>query len=131
MLSGAITFLARNVPYKLPFYLPFVTLLLISSCVSQTTARQDVLSNYQQSLVIRGPQARIDSAGLEEIKPEKDPRVPDVKEKEIISGRTQINLALEDAVLRVLANSPEIKVVSYDPTIAGEDITAASAEFDM
>jgi len=131
MLSGAIKFLAEIYPYKRSFQLPFITLLLLSSCVTHTTDRQDVLSHYQQSLVLQGPQERTASEGLEDIKPVKNSRVPDVQEKPMVSGKTQINLALEDAVLRVLAGSPEIKVVSYDPTIAEEGITAASAEFDV
>ena len=108
MLLGAIKLFARYFPYNLSFYLPFVTLLLLSSCVSDTTARHDVLSTYQQSLVEQGPQERTDSEGMNEIKPVQNPGVPGVKEESAISGSTQINLPLEDAVLRVLANSPEI-----------------------
>lgn len=41
-----------------------------------------------------------------------------------------IMLSLEEAILRALANSLDIRVVSYDPAIAREEMTKAAAAFD-
>jgi len=42
-----------------------------------------------------------------------------------------IKLSLEEAVLRALANSLDIRVVSFDPAIAREDMVRAAAAFDF
>jgi len=47
------------------------------------------------------------------------------------TGIKSINLTIEQAVTRTLANSPEIRVVSFDPSIAKQDVTKAASEFDM
>jgi len=47
------------------------------------------------------------------------------------TGLNSINLTVEQAVTRTLANSPEIRVVSFDPSIAQQDVTKAAAEFDI
>ena len=65
------------------------------------------------------------------------PRVPsDDLSKLIIvtdpnSGKKTVLLTIEEAVARMLANSPEIRVVSFDPSIVKQDITQAAAEFDF
>jgi outer membrane protein TolC len=49
-----------------------------------------------------------------------------------ISSNTRrlVHLTLDQAVQRALANSLEIRTVSYDPAIAYEDMVQAAAEFD-
>ncbi|MBN2315768.1 MAG: TolC family protein [Sedimentisphaerales bacterium] len=47
------------------------------------------------------------------------------------TGRKTVELTLEAAVARMLAHSPEIRVVSFDPSIAKQDITRAAAAFDL
>ncbi len=47
------------------------------------------------------------------------------------TGRKTVALSLEAAVARLLAHSPEIKVVSFDPSIAKQDITRAASAFDF
>jgi outer membrane protein TolC len=58
-----------------------------------------------------------------------------IKPVEIVTdpntGRSRVALTIEEAIARTLANSPEISVVSYDPSIAGQDITRAASEFDV
>ncbi|MHC4203033.1 MAG: TolC family protein [Planctomycetota bacterium] len=49
---------------------------------------------------------------------------PDTKKK-------TVSLTVEQAIARTLANSPEIRVVSFDPSIARQDITKTAAEFDL
>ncbi|MBL7187546.1 MAG: hypothetical protein ISS70_14585, partial [Phycisphaerae bacterium] len=48
-----------------------------------------------------------------------------------VTGSKSVELTVEQAVARTLANSPEIRVVSFDPPIAKQDITRAASEFDM
>ncbi|MHC4625843.1 MAG: TolC family protein [Planctomycetota bacterium] len=48
-----------------------------------------------------------------------------------VTGSKSIELTVEQAVARTLANSPEIRVVSFDPPIAKQDVTRAASEFDM
>ena len=50
---------------------------------------------------------------------------------DVTSGRAIVNLTLDDAIVRTLANSPEIRVVSCDPSIARMDITRAISDFDV
>ena len=65
------------------------------------------------------------------------PRVPsdDLAKLTIVtdpnSGKKTVLLTIEEAVARMLANSPEIRVVSFDPSIVKQDITQAAAEFDF
>jgi len=47
------------------------------------------------------------------------------------TGQRIIALTIEQAVARMLANSPEIRVVSFDPSIAKLDVTRAASQFDF
>ena len=47
------------------------------------------------------------------------------------TGRKAVPLTIEHALARALANSPEIRVISFDPSIAKQDITRAAAAFDF
>jgi outer membrane protein TolC len=66
------------------------------------------------------------------MRPAGDPNMPalDVR-TDAQSGKRVVNLRIEDALVQALANSPEIQVVSYDPSISREDITKAVADFDV
>ncbi len=46
------------------------------------------------------------------------------------SGQKTVSLTLEQAITQTLANSPDIRVVSFDPEIARQDIKKAAADFD-
>ncbi|MFB3891143.1 MAG: TolC family protein [Phycisphaerae bacterium] len=48
----------------------------------------------------------------------------------VVDRGVLIHLTLEDAITRALANNAEIRVVSYDPAIARQDVIKAAAEFD-
>ncbi len=106
-------------------------LILISGCVSERVKSDGFISDYQESLVVRGPQERKGIEGLEPISPVSDPRLPGLKEIKGPTGRRTIHLTLEDAVVRTMAKSPEITVVSFDPSIAKESIAVAASEFDV
>ena len=86
---------------------------------------------YQEKLVQKGPQARVGPEGIDSIKPLPDQAYPELNVAADEKGQKSINLTLDNAVMRALSNSPEIKVVSFDPSIARENITAAVSEFDV
>jgi len=47
------------------------------------------------------------------------------------TNKKTVSITVEQAIERTLANSPEIRVVSFDPSIAKQDITKTAAEFDL
>jgi len=110
----------------------------LSGCVSDEVDEQGAVVSYQQTLSYQGPQQRADTEGkdsqqpLDLLKP-----VPEgiTDEVEIVidpnTGRKTVAITIEQAIVRALANSPEIRVVSFDPHIAKQDITKAAAEFDV
>ena len=115
-------------------------LILSGGCVSEEVEQQGALFHYQQSLANQGPQKRIDNEGqdmnqplglLKQV-PSEQSIIPEV---EIITdpntGRKVVYLTIEQVLARTLANSPEIRVVSFDPSIAKQDITKAASEFDI
>ena len=112
----------------------------LAGCVSDEVDDEGVITSYQQTLAEQGPQRRADTEGkdslspLDLLKPTPTPEgIP--SEVEIITdpntGRKIVDLTIEQAIVRALANSPEIRVVSFDPSIAKQDITKAAAEFDV
>jgi outer membrane protein TolC len=48
----------------------------------------------------------------------------------VVGDHRLVRLSLDQAILRSLANSLDIRVVSYDPAVAREDIARAAAAFD-
>jgi outer membrane protein len=115
----------------------FAVLLTVqlAGCVSDEIDEQGVLASYQQALSDKGPQQRADP--LQSLALLKPVPTPDgiADEVDIVidpnTGRKIIALTIEQAIVRALANSPEIRVVSFDPSIAKQDITKAAAEFDV
>jgi len=53
-----------------------------------------------------------------------------VTSDEEAGGKAFVPLTLEQAAARVLANSPELRIVGEDVSISREDITQAASEFD-
>jgi outer membrane protein TolC len=106
-------------------------LFLIGGCVSDTVSNQGIIPAYQETLAARGPQERAGTEGLEPVSPAPDSGLPGLKEMKDDTGRTTIELTLEDAVARALANSPELTTVSFDPSIAKDSLTVAASEFDV
>ena len=110
-------------------------LLAMLGCVSDEVDDQSVLASYQQTLADRGPQQRADPLRpLALLRPTPAPDgIP--SELEVVidpnTGRKIFELTIEQAIVRALANSPEIRVVSFDPSIAKQDITKEAAEFDV
>jgi outer membrane protein TolC len=112
----------------------------LAGCVSDEVDEQGALVRYQKALSDKGPQQRADMEGKDSQQPLdllKPIPAPDgiADEVDIVidpnTGRKIIELTIEQAIVRTLANSPEIRVVSFDPSIAKQDITKEAAEFDV
>ena len=113
-------------------------LLNTSGCVSDDTKVHSVspaVRSYQRTLAEKGPQQRADTAASLGILRPVASAADAIKPLEIATdpntGRGRVALTIEETVARTLANSPEIRVVSFDPSIAGQDITRAASEFDV
>ncbi len=110
-----------------------ISALLIQTvgCISEDIQDQGVITSYQKATVDKAPQSRLSDTGLKSLRPAPE---PGLHELEVITnaetGANIINLTLEDAVKRALLSSPEISIVSYDPSIAKEDIIKAVSDFD-
>jgi outer membrane protein TolC len=126
-----ITFSTTN-RISLNILLALVLLFQISGCVPDQITDQGIITSYQKTIVEKGPQQRNSQTGLESLRPSSEPNIPSLEvTKDKTSGKNFINLTVEDAVVRALASSPEISVVSFDPSIAREDITKAVSAFDI
>jgi outer membrane protein TolC len=112
-----------------------VFFFFVTGCVSDKVEQRSPLHSYQTTLAEKGPQQRGDTqapldllrpaaSGMEAISPAEIAADPN-------TGRRRFALTIEQAVARTLANSPEIRVVSFDPSIAEQDITRAASEFDV
>lgn len=115
-------------------------LFLIAGCVSDKVNSRSSVQSYQKALAEQGPQQRLDMEGDDSSRPlgllkPAASSVGAIPLVEIVSdpatGARQVALTIEQAVARTLANSPEIRVVSFDPSIAEQDIRKAASEFDV
>jgi len=103
----------------------------LAGCVSPGKIDPTILVRYQQAMAERGPQERAAQEGLESLQPvgrsagPKLHKVPDPK-----TGKVSVYVGLNEAILMALANSLDIRVVSYQPAISREEMTMAAAEFD-
>ena len=111
----------------------------IGGCVSDEVGNGTTLSAYQEKLAQEGPQPRESTEGedpsqplglLKPIAPE-EKLAPELKiAVDPNTGKKEVALTIDQAILRALANSPEIRVVSFDPEIARQDVRKAAGEFD-
>ena len=114
-------------------------LVWLGGCVSDQVGDETPLTRYQRQLAREGPQARVSTEEAEPSNPQGllQPVLPvetalpelDIR-ADPNTGKKTISLTLEQAITRTLANSPEIRVVSFDPEIARQEITKAAGEFD-
>ena len=114
--------------------------LMWAGCASDQVSDTGPIGTYQQTLAGQGPQERVDPRGedtehpLGVLEPAPGPTAATLGQIEVVEdpagGRKIARLALEQAVVRTLAHSPQIRVVSFDPAIARAEITKAAAVFD-
>jgi len=127
-----------NTQTTTPYRLIALSLLVLSGSILLTGCMSDAVDNdqpaltaYQEHLIEKAPQQRTQQEGLESLKPVADPAMPTLKiVPDPASGVTSIPLSIEEAVMRTLANSPEISMVSFDPSIAKEEVTQSVSAFD-
>ena len=140
--SKALPYACYSLPVKRSLAVLLVILLVaqLAGCVSDEVDDKGIITSYQQTLAEQGPQQRADTEGKDSLNPldllRPTPTPEGILSKvEIVTdpntGRKIIDLTIEHAIVRALANSPEIRVVSFDPSIAKQDITKAAAEFDV
>jgi len=98
------------------------------------------LTSYRKTLTDQGPQDRVDTDGQNPLRPlgllkpapSQAGAMPDIETvTDPNTGKKSIALTIEQALARTLANSSEIRVVSFEPSIARQDITKAASEFDV
>ena len=101
----------------------------IGGCIYPGDLDQSVIGRYQRAMANKGAQNR-GADGLKPYVPEKfvGPELRTVVDEQ--AGLKQAFLSLEDAILRALANSLDMRVVSYDPSVSYEEMVQAAAEFD-
>jgi len=103
----------------------------IGGCVSDEVKQDNPLTAYQQRLTERGPQKRAEEDSIEQLKPRPNSRLAALDfSVDPNTGEKTCRLSVEQAITQLLSNSPEIRIVSYDPSISREDITKSAAEFD-
>jgi outer membrane protein TolC len=113
--------------------------ILATGCVSDRVEKKDMTACYQGVLMGRGPLEReseydvnepnnvglVRPLGRSEIGPSaKDPNTVKTERPKTLE------LSLDDAIHAVLINSPEVRVISYDPAVAEEEIRKQAAAFD-
>jgi len=116
-----------------------VLLFVLSGCVSDQVDDDSLVTSYQEALVSEDAPQRTDNEGADPSEP-LGLLTPVSPAPEVIpgldiavdpnTGGQVTRLTVEQAIFRALANSPEIRVVSFDPAIARQELTKATAEFD-
>jgi outer membrane protein len=109
-------------------------LVAAAGCISDRVDTYSPVTTYQRTLAAKGPQQRATGDGeiglLQPVATEQK-AVPDLEiATDSNTGGKSARLTVQQAVVRALANSPEIRVVSFDPEIARQEITKTVAEFD-
>jgi outer membrane protein TolC len=110
-----------------------VITILLSGCLEPEAVAPTEINRYQQHLAQQGKQnTRVDDGKDGLLKPAKTVGVPNVKiAPDPLTGKPRIDLSLDDIIIRTLANSSDIRVVSFDPEISREQANQAAAEFDV
>ena len=109
----------------------------LSGCVRPGAIDPGVIARYQRQMAGESPTQRLGPAnevGLLRPAPRKGVVPLKVEEVKDDSGKVVkrvVRLSLKDAIMRALANSPEIQVISFDPAISREEMTSAAAAFDV
>jgi outer membrane protein len=106
-------------------------LIQATGCVPGEVIDEDIITSYQKTIVKNSPQPRDSNEGLGSLRPKPE---PDILKLDVVrdetTGKKIVKLTIDDAVKRTLISSPEIHVLSHDPSIAKEDIVKATADFD-
>ena len=143
--SGSTSILAAFVmktgrSHVLFLFLATLLMTVSNGCVSDKVGDTGEVGLYQQLLAERGPQNRVDTEGddpsnplglvtpVSEGPPKKWLEIETINDPN--TGAKITRMSIEQAIVRALTNSPQIRLVSFDPAIAKAEITQAAAEFD-
>jgi outer membrane protein len=105
-------------------------------CVKPGDFDPSVIARYQRQMAAYAPSKRmggLNDVGLLDPAPREGVAPLKVEETKDPDGTVSrvVRLSLEDAIVRTLAGSPAIQVVSFDPAISREDMVQAAAAFDV
>lgn len=129
----------RDSSFRVHVFFLVVGIVSISGCVMEKVKDPSLTAIYQRQLAEAGPQHRLDADAPGEQEPlgllkpvaTADGPVPDLA---IVvdpnSGQRIARLTIEQAITMTLANNPEIRVISFDPEIASQQVTGAAGAFD-
>jgi outer membrane protein len=117
----------------------FIFVFLFSfGCISEKVNQDESLFRYQENLTHKEQRQNIDYEEpnniLDILKPvtSREDNLPELNfTTDSNTGEIIVNLTIEEVIQKALANSPEIRVVSFDPTVSRLDITKAASEFDV
>jgi len=98
-------------------------------CVWPGGADHGLMGQYQRAMARRGPQRR-GSRGADQLRASTAVRPPLKVVRDEQTGKVRIFLSLDEAIMRTLANSMDIRVVSFDPAVSRQEMVKAAAEFD-
>ncbi|HUT57847.1 MAG TPA: TolC family protein [Phycisphaerae bacterium] len=102
----------------------------VVGCVPPGEIDNTVLNRYSAALAARGAQQRLGGRGLGLLQPV-GAVGPMLKVVGDANGQAvAIHLSLKEAVLRAVANSLDVRVVSFDPEMSREEMVKAAAAFD-
>ncbi len=114
-------------------------LVATGGCVSDKVGDGSKVSTYQRRLAGSGSQQRLDTQEppsfdpLSMLKPAETPQEAIPPLQVVVdpnTGERTATLTIEQAMTRALANSPEIRIVSFDPEIARQEVAKAAGDFD-
>lgn len=114
----------------------FFAVFLLAGCVSDKTDEDSILLSYQQILADQDYRATIITDSNQPLDIFKTPSslanyMTDIEiATDPNTGERDVNLTIEQVLARTLANSPEIRVVSFNPSIKKQNITREASEFD-
>ena len=105
---------------------------LFTGCVSDEVSEQGMIADYQQIVSEKGAQQRDAEEGLGMLLPEPSPAISALEVVEDPnSEELAVNLSIEQALVRAFSNNSEIRIVSFDPSIAREEVSKAAGRFDV
>ena len=105
--------------------------LSAAGCLRPGPIDTRVIATYHRAMARRNPQDRPRDGG-EAFRPAPRAVGPALEITENPkTKRPRVRLTLDQAVMRALANSLDIAVVSFDPAVSREQATEAAAEFDV
>jgi len=116
-----------------------VLVLSLAGCMSREVENDSFAASYQEALVGEDAPQRVDDEGRDSSEPlglltPVSPTLAETAGLDIVvdpnTGGRVARLTVEQAIFRTLANSPEIRVVSFDPAIAKQELAQAKGEFD-